>query len=267
MKTNNSNGNPVCFVDFVEDTQRTECTLKNSWQPLVSAQSLKIDGSWGAIKPILNDIALGGTYANTIILTGPNGCGKSTILKTVGCAGWFAHCFAIAPAEKAIMSFFSGMRTSLNIADNINKGLSTHMASHDAVERIKSYVATIHEKNKGLILCGEPYRGTPDPQTDRKVIEFCEGLRSNKHFIMALETHVVGPTYFAQKYPHDFSNGQMEIKEQANGMFERTFKLLPGAADWWFKPSEKANRFVDWITVLTKQVKESKMNLVGRTIS
>lgn len=267
MKTNNSNGNPVCFVDFVEDTQRTECTLKNAWQPLVSAQKLKSDGSWGAIKPILNDIALGGTHANTMILTGPNGCGKSTILKTVGCAGWFAHCFAIASAEKAIMSFFSGMRTSLNVVDNISEGISTYMASQAAVERIKDYVATIHEKNKGLILCGEPYRGTPDPQTDRKVIEFCEGIRSNKHFIMALETHVAGPTNLAKLYPQDFSNGQMEIKEEANGMFERRFKLLPGAADWWFDINKKSIRFVDWITVLTKQVKESKMNLVGRTTS
>lgn len=134
---------------------------------------------------------------------------------------------------------------------NAQKGLSTYMSGAKQAQELIEDIGTLHTTKKGLILCSEPYRGTPDAQTDRKINEFCKSIVPNNHFIMALETHVVGPTKLEQEYSNVFVNGQMDIIQYPDGTFKRTFKLKDGPALWWFNDINKSSAFVDWISTLS----------------
>lgn len=242
MKEAERSGLPTCFVDFVPEDQPIECTIINGWSPLVICQ-----------KQVCNSISLGNDRARTIILTGPNGCGKSTILRMMGINVWLAQTFGIAAAEFARLTLFDSIRTSLRINDNAATGLSTYMAADAAAERMQTHINSCNPKHRSLILYGEPYRGTPDQETTRKIMDFCYNAAPNTHFIMALETHVYEPTTLEQQISADFTNGHMEINEDEAGNFIRTFKLKDGPASWWFHDHGKRRRFVDWITVVRKE--------------
>lgn len=133
---------------------------------------------------------------------------------------------------------------------NAQKGLSTYMSGAKQAQELIEDIGTLHTTKKGLILCSEPYRGTPDAQTDRKINEFCKSIASNPYFIMALETHVVGPTNLEKGLPDVFVNGQMDIIQNSDGTFKRTFKLKNGRALWWFNDTQKSSAFVDWVSTL-----------------
>lgn len=247
MKKAEQDGCPTCFVDFVPRDQSIECTITNGWSPLVICP-----------KQVCNSIALGDDRARTIILTGPNGCGKSTVLRMMGINVWLAQTFGIGTAESVHVSLFDSLRTSLKINDNAAAGLSTYMAADAAAERIQTHINSCNSQHRSLVLYGEPYRGTPDQETTRKIMDFCHSVAPNKHFIMALETHVYEPTTLEQQMPTDFTNGHMEIYEDEQGNFIRTFRLNNGPASWWFHDHMKRHRFVDWITVVRKQEEEAQ---------
>ncbi|QQR53645.1 hypothetical protein IPH25_02155 [bacterium] len=248
MKKCQTKGLPICFVDFIEDDKPVELFLENAWLPLTILDSF-----------VTNTIHLGGDKARILILTGPNGCGKSTILKTMGVAALLAHCFGIAPATMAHMSLVDGIRTSLQINDNMDEGLSTYMAADEAVERLRIFINSLEQNGKrGFVFCGEPYRGTPESETARKIINFGKEIVDNKRFVMGLETHVFEPTKLETEFPQDFGNGHMHIEDAADGSFIRTFKLADGPAHWWFFDVDRRAKFVDWITVLRKQLEEEK---------
>ncbi|RTL06872.1 hypothetical protein EKK58_04125 [Candidatus Dependentiae bacterium] len=242
MKEAEQKGLPTCFVEFVSENQPIQCTIVNGWSPLVICQ-----------KQICNSISLGNDHARTIILTGPNGCGKSTILRVMGINVWLAQTFGVGTAKSVRLTLFDSMRTSLRINDNAATGLSTYMAADAAAERMQTHIDSCNSKHRSLILYGEPYRGTPDQETTRKIMDFCYHVAPNKHFIMALETHVYEPTTLEKEIPADFTNGHMEINEDEHGNFVRTFALKNGPANWWFFDHEKRKRFVDWITVVRKE--------------
>jgi DNA mismatch repair ATPase MutS len=167
----------------------------------------------------------------------------------------FAHTCGVVPATKARMSVFSSIKTSLQAdhKDNMADGLSTYMVADRAGERMRDYALESTQDKKTLLLYGEPYRGTPDAESARKIMDFARTIAPNEHFVIALETHIFAPTTLATELPTVFDNGHMTIEETADGSFVRTFKLESGPALWWFADHAKRARFVDWITVLRKQ--------------
>ncbi|HTM05700.1 MAG TPA: hypothetical protein VL201_00505, partial [Patescibacteria group bacterium] len=230
---------PVSFVNFVCAESPTTFKTTQLWCPVITAHNY-----------VCNDIMLGENRARALILTGPNGCGKSTILRSMGVGVWLAHAFGIVPAQHASMSFFHSLRMSIPNGDNAQKGLSTYMSAVQAGQQLMDHIATLDTNHKGLVLLSEPYRGTPDKQTDRKINEFCKTIAANNHFIMALETHVIGPTDLEKEMPDIFVNGQMDITDNNDGTFKRTFTLKEGPALWWFNDIKKSSAFVDWISSL-----------------
>jgi len=107
-------------------------------------------------EPVPNSISLDQNI-NMCFLTGANMAGKSTFLKSAGLCCYLAHIGFPVPAGKMQTSVFSGLITTINLADNVSIGYS-HFYSE--VKRVKNTALKIQEKRKILVIFDELFRGT-----------------------------------------------------------------------------------------------------------
>jgi len=226
--------NSFCFPEFVESSMPF-LKYEDVWLPL-----LPFDDA------ITNDLFLGGDYPGKIIITGPNGGGKSTILKTYGVAV-LAQGWGIVPARSAQQTLFSSIRTSLAPSENLSQGLSTFMAEKKVMQEL---LEDIHESDihhKILVLIDEPYKGTVEDESAKRIYQFGKDVADFPQALVAIATHVKKPLFLEQDTGGIFGNYQVKICEKSFGVFDRLFKLEKGPAMWWFEDENQRSRFIDWI--------------------
>lgn len=199
-------------------------------------------------KAISNNLMLGGKVPGKIIITGPNGGGKSTILKTYGIAAILAQSWCIVPAKNAQQSLFSSIRTSLAPHEDLEHELSTFMAEKKIMAELLADIKSL-DNYPMLVLIDEPYKGTVDAESAKRIYQFGKDVASYPQALVAIATHVKKPISLAQDTGGIFGNYQIKIQEVKHGVFERLFKLEPGPATWWFEDENQRSRFVDWISV------------------
>ncbi len=90
-------------------------------------------------------------------LTGPNMSGKSTFLKTIAALVYFSHLGLPLPAQRAKISFFNGLFTTINLSDSLNQGLS-HF--YGEVKRVKEMAVEIGSNKNMVVILDELFRGT-----------------------------------------------------------------------------------------------------------
>ncbi len=224
------NNTQFCFADFI-DVARTQLTLENVWTPLVTMQ-----------QAVANTIEWQNSK-NKIILTGPNGSGKSTIMKAAAHAIILGQSWTIVPAHRAQLPIFTGLRTSLNPAESLKDNLSTFMAEKTRMDSIRSFIVNCSAQDRYFILLDEPYRGTVASEAEHRIYSFCKEIHDTPGCMMVLATHLQKPTTLAQE-EESFANYQLGL-EESETKFIRTFKLLPGSADWWFTDITRRAKFID----------------------
>ena len=94
---------------------------------------------------------------NMFFLTGANMAGKSTFLKAFGVAVYLAHLGFPVPAASMQTGVFNGLFSTINIADNLNKGYS-HF--YNEVLRVKSVAKEINRTGNLVVIFDELFRGT-----------------------------------------------------------------------------------------------------------
>ena len=217
---------PIPFLDY-----------RDAWLPLLPFK-----------EAVTNDLILGiGDQPGKIIITGPNGGGKSTILKTLGMA-ILPQSWCIVPAQKAQQTLFSAIRTALAPREDLEQGLSTFMAEKKTMAELLADIHSAGIDDKMLFLVDEPYKGTVDAESAKRIYQFGKDVAQYPQVLLAIATHVKHPIDLARDTAGIFGNYQVKINEIRPGIFERLFKLEPGPAMWWFSDSEKRSRFVDWIS-------------------
>lgn len=87
---------------------------------------------------IPNDICLGKNESRMSLLTGANAAGKSTVLRTTGCAVLLAQLGCHVPAREAKLTPVDRIMTRLGASDNIFAGKSTFHVELAETERILS---------------------------------------------------------------------------------------------------------------------------------
>lgn len=85
---------------------------------------------------IPNDVCLGGKQSRMSLLTGANAAGKSTVLRTTGCAVLLAQLGCHVPARSARLTPVDRVMTRLGASDNIFAGKSTFHMELAETERI-----------------------------------------------------------------------------------------------------------------------------------
>jgi len=233
-KTHQGQSNRFVFADFVQSNM-PQVNIDGCWTPLVPAQ-----------EAVMNDVRLGVRDVPVrMMITGPNGGGKSTFLKSLGHAVMMAQSWGIVPAQKAQLTLFSGVRTSLDPREDISRGISTFMAQKERIGLLKEYVKQSNAQKKMLIMLDEPYRGTTDAQTEERICEFGNHVARLPHAVVCIATHVKKPVTLANN--KSFANYHVEIQDLGNGKFKRLFKVQPGVANKWLNNKRWASQFVDWL--------------------
>jgi len=228
-----------CFVDFDESQARPVIELDEFWTPLLESDLVFLlpEGV------VTNAIKIGGNAPTNMLFTGPNGGGKSTVLKSVGHAVMLAHSWGIAPAAGARMSFMDGLRCCLDPREDLSRGVSKFMGSKYGMERLNQFMRSSGAPAKTVMLIDEPYAGTVDDEMARRTSQFCDDVASVGNGIAVIATHVK-PVFNSG---NRFGFYHVGIKEMSDGSFACTYKIQPGLCNWWFDDASRRRRYIDWL--------------------
>jgi len=102
-----------------------------------------------------NDIALNGTTAQLVILTGPNMGGKSTYLRQTALVVVMAQIGSFVPAREAKVPLVDRIFARVGASDNIARGHSTFMVEMQETANILH-----HATSRSLVVLDEIGRGT-----------------------------------------------------------------------------------------------------------
>jgi energy-coupling factor transporter ATP-binding protein EcfA2 len=237
---------PFSFAEFVPGAQAM-VDLENAWLPLVR-------------NAVPNTIMFGGDKPNKIIITGPNGGGKSVFLKLLGVVTILAQSWGVVPAQRVRMTMFDGLRSCIHPEESLEHELSTFMAEKMRIDEIKNFVFSNNNGQfKVMLLLDEPFRGTVDAESADRIYDFGKDVASLPQSIVLIATHVEKPVKLAQDTNNAFANYHVCIKELQGGRFEREFRLEPGILEWWFKDNAKRSRFIDFVTMEKHKEQIAKM--------
>lgn len=226
------------FVDFKE-SDKPYVYLEDCWVPLINPARV-----------VTNTITLGThAWGNKVIITGPNGGGKSTFLKSLGHAVYLAHTFGIVPASRGVITPFTGLRTCFHPQESLSEDMSQFMIEKLCMDKLSHYLSTLSTGDNVMILIDEPYRGTVDAESAERIYAFGKKAAQIPEANVVIATHVQKPIELAVDTHNIFTNCQVIIKELDKNRFERTFKVMPDVAYWWFDDHEKRSRFVDWLAI------------------
>jgi DNA mismatch repair protein MutS len=169
-------------------------------------------------KPVAYDLVMNPSQ-NFLFLTGANMAGKSTLIKSVGSAVFLAHIGMGVPAEKMQLTFFDGLLTNINVADNISKGESYF---YNEVQRIKTTIEKINTGKKWLVLIDELFKGTNVQDAMKCSTAVIKGLIKIKNSLFILSTHLYEISEELIPYPNisfrffetSFENDKLEFSYQ-----------------------------------------------------
>ena len=144
----------------------------------------------------------------TVILTGPNMAGKSTLMRQMALTVLMAQCGCFVAAEQAEIPLFHKMFTRMGAGDLLSQGLSTFMLE-------MKETAEILEKadQKSFIVLDEIGRGTATFDGMSLAQSILEFLTKEKQPLLFSATHYQELTQLAERLT-SVRNGSMAIREE-----------------------------------------------------
>lgn len=245
-----------CFVEFIESDSPV-INFENAWMPLLKEEKVVLnDCRFGIQSCKEKNIELEKTSLDSFnggiknfeanaVVTGPNGGGKSTYMITTAFNVLLSK-LGIAACDRAVMTDFEKIRTSLRPAQDITTGMSSFMAEQRRLEEVKRDINLC--KGKILVLVDEPYKGTVEVESASRVYDFGMYVAQNcKNAVVIMATHLRKPIELDQDTQGVFKNYQLGYLQKGDSEFERTFKVQDGAAIWWFDDANKRSKFINWL--------------------
>ncbi|KAL5572686.1 hypothetical protein UlMin_022283 [Ulmus minor] len=142
---------PSKNVTSTQETQGPILNFKGLWHPFALGENGRV--------PVPNDVILGedtnGYHPRTLLLTGPNMGGKSTLLRTTCLAVILAQMGCYVPSETCVVSLVDIIFTRLGATDRIMAGESTFF-----VECTETASVLQNATQDSLVILDELGRGT-----------------------------------------------------------------------------------------------------------
>lgn len=125
---------------------------------------------------------------NIIFLTGANMAGKSTLMKSLGIAMYLAHMGFPVAAKHMTFSVREGIYTSINLPDNLNKGMSHFYAE---VLRVKKVAQELGQDKNLFIIMDELFRGTNVKDAYEATVAITGALAAKRNCMFIVSTHIM----------------------------------------------------------------------------
>lgn len=165
--------NNLSFPEFI-NSEKPDLKIDELFHPLLN-------------EPVSNSLFIGGNN-NLCFLTGANMSGKSTFLKSIGLCIYLSHIGFPVPAKEMKTTVFNGLLSTINIADNINKGYSHY---YSEVKRVKETALLIKEHEKVVVIFDELFRGTNVKDAFDASLLITSAFSKIKNSLFFVSTHII----------------------------------------------------------------------------
>lgn len=158
------------------------------------------------------------------ILTGPNGGGKSSFLRSVLQSVLIGHAFGFAPAKEAHMPRFTWIACGLQLRDTPGKLSMFETEVQFAAETIRA----CKRDGPGLVLFDELFHSTNPADSSRTAVQFLRRLWKEKDIFTVVSTHIFPLVATA---PKDVQAICCPATKGENGEIRFGYKIEPGICE------------------------------------
>ncbi len=204
------------FAEFTQD-QTPSIQATGLWHPFINPEHV-----------VAHDYALGET--RTMIITGPNEGGKSTILKEVSLALVMAQSLGIVPAEKFVATPFATIATYLTINDDTASGDSLFRASAIRAGQLLDKIEAAKEGEFVFAAFDELFSGTSPEEGEAAAYSVVKGIGQSPYVISLVATHFPLLTSLASEL-NTFANYKISINFHPDGRVEYPYQIEPGISN------------------------------------
>lgn len=197
-------------------------------RPILGGNEIKLQASrHPVVEQALNKLFISNDVhmpaRSTMLLTGPNMAGKSTLMRQVGLICLLAQIGSFVPAASAEVPVFQQLFTRIGAQDQLSEGLSTFM-----VEMTETADILKNVKHNSLVILDEIGRGTSTYDGMSLAQAILEYLVVEKGCLTLFATHYHELTSLAYKYPQ-IMNAHMRVAERG-GQISFLHSLTQGPA-------------------------------------
>lgn len=211
------------FATYLSEA-RPSLQLNEFWNPFVNPAVV-----------VCNSCGLG-TDSNlcgrSMIITGPNAGGKSTIMKGIVFNVLLAQTFGICCADSCVLTPFAKINTYLNIQDDTAAGKSLFKAESLRARDLIATIEQLHTDEFSLSMLDEVFCGTAPK-------EGAAASYSVAHYLARFDNSIaIMATHFVDDLPHleqatngIYHNYKVCVNKDATGKLVYPFRLERGVTD------------------------------------
>jgi len=169
-----------------------DATIKYDYvMPELLAGPVQIQGE-GLVHPHVEDAIPNGVHLDQqqrlLFLTGPNMAGKTTYLRAIATALYYAHLGMGVPAKYFKFVPVDSLFSSISLADNLHTGVSYFRAE---VLRIKAVANAIAAGKNVVAIMDEPFKGTNVKDAFDASLAILKRLQAKENCLFMLSSHLI----------------------------------------------------------------------------
>ncbi len=194
--------NRLCFTEYDESTDKPNINVRGFFHPCLSKDTI-----------VANDLQIGGTQPNNMILTGPNAGGKSTVIKSTVICVLLSQTIGMSNALFCKMTPFTYINTQINIPDCKGKEslfeAEMYRSKHN-LEKLK-----LRERGFSLIAMDEIFNSTNPIEGIAGAFAIARNMSKYKFNISIISTHYTYLTKLKKECEGSFTNYKMNVNINA----------------------------------------------------
>ena len=172
---------------------------------------------------------------HTVILTGPNMAGKSTLMRQIALTALMAQSGFYVPAKKAKLPVFSKIFTRIGASDLLSQGLSTFL-----LEMTETAEILEQADEKSLVILDELGRGTATFDGMSLAQAIIECLSQEKRSLIFSATHYHELSSLEKDFP-SISNASMAVEERGGELkFLYLLRKTPASKSYGLQAAKMA---------------------------
>ena len=208
--------NKITMANYIENSQTPYLQIDNVWNPLLSHKTA-----------VSNNIKMGGTHPQNLVITGPNAGGKSTNMDSIVIAAIMAQTFGIVPADHMVIAPFSLIHSHRDMMSDISVGLSSFKAESEMALKLIDRIKNMESRQFSLSIMDELFRSTNPTESEASSYGYMKVLSGNKNSMSILATHFPRLALLGIKYPNIFENKHVTV-EKNNKQLKYDYLLKDG---------------------------------------